>query len=138
MRDYENLVKKAQYYDSYLNEFIENGIFHSYLMQGFRSINLIEEENVQNILNLISVFTSSYDSIAVILNREAIYLSFKESELKHFVTREYDKIDNFDNRFDAFAAKLVNLYFETKLYEKSFALDHLDDAGEDENEEYDY
>lgn len=121
MRDYEKLIEKAQYYDSYLNEFIDNGTFHSYLMQGFRSINLIEEEDVQNILDLISVFTSSYDSIAAVLDRESVYLSFKERELKHFVTREYDKIDNLDSRFDAFAARLVNLYYDHKLSKSEFA-----------------
>ena len=114
MRDYDKIVEKAQLFEHYLNEFISSGAFESFLMQGLRSVNFIEPEDIDSFFSLVSFYAGSDTSIAGICNRESVYLSFKYRDMKYFANKEYDMIENLDTRFDSFAAKLANLYFQAK------------------------
>lgn len=137
MKDYEKQFEKKQLFDYHLNEFINNGAFESFLMQGLRSVNFIEPEDIDSFFGLISFYTSSYDSIAGSYNGESVYLSFKYREMKYLINKEYDMIEDLDQRFDAFAAKLANLYFQTKTNEEEHNTEYFDNDDDDDNDEFD-
>ena len=52
MKDYEKQFEKKQLFDYHLNEFINNGAFESFLMQGLRSVNFIEPEDIDSFFGL--------------------------------------------------------------------------------------
>jgi hypothetical protein len=102
-------------------------------MQGLRSVNFIEPEDIDSFFSLVSFYAGSDTSIAGICNRESVYLSFKYREMKYFASKEYDMIENLDTRFDSFAAKLANLYFQAKSNQEDSSPDFYDDDYEDDD-----
>ncbi|MFA7056630.1 MAG: hypothetical protein WC155_03600 [Candidatus Cloacimonadales bacterium] len=130
LQDYDKLVDEAVEKSYHLDKFINNGSFESYLIQGFRSINL-SSGDIEYLFSKLIFYSADYVSFGAILDEVTVYISFKKRDMKHFVSKRYEMVENIDIKFDQFAAKIAYLYYEHKRNERDYYSNYGDEDNED-------